>query len=286
MLHSRRTRLAKLAQREAEGESLWKPAFDKPARVKLVHAFRDAVDEQYGSEAFYVAARAAVLRDEGLFFLCDEYMNEMEDLLTYVLRADDGLVPTVVEAMSRALHHDRLRQQTNNYRGCEGFDAIVGVILREQRISYELIDSEMVPIESLAMHSNVIAPPLRLLAGAKILQPVETAYRDALDELSKGKAGNAITDAGTALQELLVALSCEGNALGPLIKSAKVKGLFAGHDSPMVDAIEKVLHWVSADRSEKGDAHSSAEPALDDAWLTVNVVGALLLRLSKGKRNA
>ena len=111
MLHSRRKRLGKIAEREAAGESLWAAAFDRPARVKLVHAFQDAAGDNYGVGAFYAAARDAVLGDEGLFFLCDKYMNEMEDLLNYVLRADDEIVPTVVEAMSRALHRDRLRQQ-------------------------------------------------------------------------------------------------------------------------------------------------------------------------------
>ena len=218
MLHSRRKRLAKIDEREAAGESLWTTAFDQPARVKLVHAFQDAVGDHYGVGAFYAAARDAVLRDEGLFFLCDKFMNETEDLLNYVLRADDDMVPTVVEAMSRALHRDMLRQQTNNYRGGELFDVLAAVVLREHRISYELIGSEMVPIDSLAMHSNVVAPTLRLLAGAKGLEAVEAAYRNALDELSKGKAGDAITDAGTTLQELLVVLGCEGNALALLLQ--------------------------------------------------------------------
>ena len=46
------------------------------------------------------------------------------------------------------------------------------------------------------------------------------------------------------------------------------------------------MHWVSADRSEMGDSHK-AETTLtrDDAWLTVHVVGALILRLaSEGGR--
>lgn len=53
----------------------------------------------------------------------------------------------------------------------------------------------------------------------------------ALGEISNGKPGDAITDAGTALQETLTALGCDGNNLGALIKSAKAKGLLAAHDA-------------------------------------------------------
>jgi hypothetical protein len=38
---------------------------------------------------------------------------------------------------------------------------------------------------------------------------------------------------------------------------------------------------VSADRSERGDAHLVKESDSDDAWLVVHVVGALILRLEK-----
>lgn len=66
MLHGRRKRLAEMAAREAAGESLWTAEFDGPARVKIVHAFKDSVGDNYGAGVFYAAARDAVLRDEGL----------------------------------------------------------------------------------------------------------------------------------------------------------------------------------------------------------------------------
>ena len=110
---------------------------------------------------------------------------------------------------------------------------------------------------------------------------METAYLDALEEITSGKAADAITDAGTSLQEMLIALGCTGNALGPLINSARAKGILAPYDSPMLNAVEKILHWVSADRSTTGDAHVVTSPNLDDAWFVVHVVGAIVLRLSK-----
>lgn len=79
---------------------------------------------------------------------------------------------------------------------------------------------------------------------------------------------------------------CKGNSLGPLAKDAKARGLLAPHDETLSDALQKIIDWVSADRSSKGDAHNASTASRSDAWLTVHVVGALILRLSEGSSRA
>ena len=108
-------------------------------------------------------------------------------------------------------------------------------------------------------------------------------YRDALAQLADDKAANAITDAGTALQEMLEELGCEGNQLGDLIRSARKKQLLGAHDTPLIDAIDKAMHWVAADRSEMGDSHHATQATREDAWLSIHVVGALIVRLASGQ---
>lgn len=66
-------------------------------------------------------------------------------------------------------------------------------------------------------------------------------------------------------------------ALGPLIDDALRKGLLAPHDKKLAD-------WVSADRTTTGDAHRHSEATESDAWLTVHVVGALIVRLADSGR--
>jgi hypothetical protein len=179
-----------------------------------------------------------------------------------VMKTPDDLFPSVVEA-TVALFDD---------------DSVVGKINQvfdEHRIAFELVEGQMVEIESKELHQEVVAPTLRLLSGRAGWDAVEEAYHDALEEIAKNP-GDAITDAGRALQTALELLGCEGNSLGPLVKSARKKGLLAGHDERLLEA---VVDWVSADRSEKGDAHKSASVSRDDAWFTVHVVGAVLLRL-------
>jgi hypothetical protein len=160
----------------------------------------------------------------------------------------------------------------------------VETVLAEERISYDFVDGEMVPFESKELHNAVIEPALHLLSGKKEFSGAEKAYLDALHELSKGDASDAITDAGTALQETLTALGCEGNALGPLLASARKQRLLGSHDYPLLTLLEKTIDWVSADRSNMGDAHKAGAATRADAWLTVHIVGAIIVRLSEGPR--
>lgn len=277
MLHSRRKRLADLASREAAGESFWTEQFDERARTRIVHAFSDAVGDWRG---YYTYARDAIIRDEGIFFLVSPRLTPDQDLIQYVMVGEDEMIPTVIEAMSAACSGP-VNMQTGGWDRAASFDLTVKIILREHRLSYDLIDGLMIPFSTREIHESVIAPSLKLLAGRPDLEKVESAYHDALEEIVRGNAANAITDAGTALQEALTALGCTGNSLGPLIKSARESGLLAPHDSPMVGAVDKIMNWVSADRSERGDAHEVTSATIDDAWFTVHIVGAIVLRLSK-----
>ena len=88
--------------------------------------------------------------------------------------------------------------------------------------------------------------------------------------------------AHTALHFDLKARGCDGNAIGPRLRSAKRLGILAPHDGPMLDTVVALINWVSADRSEVGDAHPGGPPTRDDAWLAVHVVGAVILRLAAG----
>jgi hypothetical protein len=164
-------------------------------------------------------------------------------------------------------------------RLAEGIDRV----LREERIAIRLVDGELIDFSSEELHEEVVAPALRLLGGRAGWEPVESAYRDALEEIGRNPA-DAITDAGTALQEALTLAGASGNSLGPLAKSARKKGILAPHDGPLSEGIAKIIDWVSADRSEKGDSHNAEEAGPEDAWLAVHVVGALILRLAQHDR--
>jgi hypothetical protein len=83
---------------------------------------------------------------------------------------------------------------------------------------------------------------------------------------------------------MLVAVGARGNALGNLLADARKRGLLAPYDSKLTEAIDAIGAWVSAERSERGDAHHVREASRDDGWLAVRVAGALILRLAAGRK--
>jgi hypothetical protein len=100
----------------------------------------------------------------------------------------------------------------------------------------------------------MVEPTLYLLHSQPHFQGAEAAYQKALKELRVHDAGDAITDAAAALQEVLTALGCAGNTIGDLLKSAKNNALLKGNDTPLTDAIGKTIDWVAAKRNQ-GEAH-------------------------------
>ena len=137
----------------------------------------------------------------------------------------------------------------------------------------DLIDEKRVR-QARELHQAVVVPTLTLLGGKERFAGAEKAYQDALHQIHDGNPENGITDAGTALQEVLKALGCKGNALNPLAVSAQKKGILVGHDT-------KLINWVEGDRSNTGDTHNAAPASPEDAWLTVHIVGAIILRVAQ-----
>lgn len=275
MLHSRRQRLAKLVDREAAGESFWTPLFNDRVRRRILQWFETGFNSPQSRNDHFSTARQLILHEEGLASLGFNSYS-YRDMEEFLLQGPDHMVPTAIEALAIPL-----RSSSRPH-----FAVHVNLVLREDRVSWELIGEEMIPFESRELHESIVRPALSLLGNRPDLDKVETAYGAALAEIANGSAADAITDAGTALQETLVSLGAQGNALGPLITSARKLDLFAGHDPTLLKSLEGALHWASADRSEKGDAHHTSDADVQDAWLTVHVVGALILRLTKGPPRA
>ncbi|AIF41817.1 hypothetical protein HX89_13830 [Dermacoccus nishinomiyaensis] len=161
----------------------------------------------------------------------------------------------------------------------EFLEEVINSTFIAHRVAFKSVDFEFVPFESDALHKDVVEPTLRLLVTEKH-KDAHASFLAALKQIAAGDAGNAITDAGSALQHVLQDLGCSGNALGPLWADAKKKGLVTGHDKNLLDGISAFINWASADRSTTGDAHKNSTASLPDAWLMVHVTGALILRLT------
>jgi hypothetical protein len=275
MLYTRRKRLRERAEAEAGGASFWTGTFDAQVRRRLFYASRDAA----GSDWLLICelARDLILKDEGIAFLLNAYDAAHVDFVNYFLGCPDEDMPTVIEAVYLAMN--AYDNSVSSYViEFHEFGKVVHEILEEERVTFDFADGQMVPFESKELYQAVMEPAMKLLHNSKFSE-AEKAYQHALEEVTGGKPGDAITDAGTALQEILKALGCEGKSLGPLIKSAREKGLLVAHDAYMTKAIEDIMVWVAADRNEMGDSHKADKAMKEDAWFIIHVVGALVVRL-------
>lgn len=291
-LYKRRRELAALEERERQGESFWTEAFSLETRNRLTLALA----ESSGGHDFRVldAAMRLLLSDLGQLSLYPRGSGASHDhFFRYLKECDDDMVPSIIEAFMEG-HAIAFEQAAARHAFSSGiahsssripFDAAlthdINRILLEDRIAFELIDGEMVPFASRELHVEVVEPVLRLIATPG-WERIEKSYQNALSEIARGDGADAITDAGTALQEALMHLGADGNQLGNLTTSAVRKGIITSHDAPLLQAIDKACRWVSADRSNSGDTHNADEAGVKDAWFTVHIVGAILLRLSDG----
>ena len=149
------------------------------------------------------------------------------------------------------------------------------------RVEWIFLNDVLVPRGNQELFTAVIKPVTELLGSKPKWLATQRAYEKALTELARNDPGDAITDAATALQEMFRARGVEGSSIGQQAKRAISSGILLGHDEKLVVAIVSLSNWVEADRSNLGDAHHDASEAdLDNAWLTIHVVGALILRLS------
>jgi AbiJ-like protein len=289
MYFSRRKRLEKLAADDAAGKLVWSRDFDAATRALIMHALQDA-SQQYMLAALR-SAHATVLREVGAFRLAKGQTAD-DDLFRYMQTCDAEHFVTCIEALYDAIKIEAVGQPDPwghieisrwNVKP-DAFEESVNTIMREHQIGYEMIGGRIIDIDSQSMHVAVVKPALTLLSGRKEYREVEAAYADALDQVASGDAANAITDAGRALQQMLTAEGCQGDSIGRLLASAQKRRLFGSHDYPLLTVVEKAVSWVGADRSEMGDTHKAGADTLADAWLTIHVVGALILRIAAGRR--
>lgn len=264
MLPSQRRRLEENARLDAEGTP-WQTEVTKPARIRIAASWDYLMREQLLSPN----QLAQVLqRDAG--------WQSSQGVLY-----PDGLIQCanneLVLDMIAVAAHVITGQETKKV-----YEEFVNHILNEERIGHKFVDGELIAFQNDELMQEAVEPALKLLIG-KRYTGAQKSYREALEQISHEKAGNAITYAGTALQETLEALGCKGNALGALITDAKEKGLLGKRDTPLEDGVRRFLHWAASERNQNSDAHRYSEAPIEDAWLMVHIVGALIVRLTSGK---
>lgn len=298
-LYGERKRRIDQDERLAAGLAQLTDQLDQRARVKLMKAWDDIL----GHVAFRNAAynledliRDRTLGSEAIAVRPDD----MEPGRTRSQASNDQLL-SLIEAEHEALRLlvEKPAIGVPGYPGMspqwldiinaapEKFRTKVNAVLTAHLVELQLHEnSRLVPVRSQAMHAEVVAPALHLLHGQPRFVAAENAYQDALRELRNGDANDAITDAGAALQNTLEALGCTGNTLGQLLRSARDIGVLRAADERFTTMLSQTIAWVK-DMRNAGEAHSGdADYAMSDAWMAVQLVGALILRLADTDRRS
>lgn len=186
---------------------------------------------------------------------------------------DQKIILDAIAAFSMALQINNLNDLNEEYKNW------VNKVLNEHRIGYKFVENELYSFEDDYLMREVVETAIGVLIPSKF-SDARNAYQDALEEITRGNAGNALTDCGTALQAMFTALGCEGNTLKSLKNSAKNKGILGDQDAPLMQSIISAIDWVSSERNQISDAHRVSPANLADAWMMVHVVGALIVRLA------
>ena len=275
----------------AAGTTQWTNQLNDDVRVKLTLAWNDLVDhvafrpywDQIEEHIAYRTLRSigVTVRPSDMQPGTSKATNEQ--LLSLLEVEHEALKEVSARALAAPSYPGEQPPWVEKPRtAADDFRSQVNQILEAHIVAFYLHhNSRLVEVESHEMHDAVIAPTLYLLHSQPQFAAAETAYQNALGEIRKRDAGDAVTDAATALQEVLTALGCTGGALGDLLKSAKNKGLVKGNDTPLTEAIGNTVNWVAAKRNQ-GEAHKGdPDINMSDAWMMVHVVGALIIRLAE-----
>lgn len=268
MVYSLRKRTQENAAREAAGENLWTDEFNVRATIQLDELWEVFYEKQ---DRYIDSLDTEVARKMRLYggWKVPDRLFPGSFFTSFKQEVGTEFLLDLLECIATSIPS---RQNP------QGFAESANTILNHHRLAFRFVDKEIVPFESDELHHEVVEPTLRLLASKKFSN-AHDSYLKALREIQNSDPGDAITDAGTALQHTLEQLGCEGNTTGKLLTDAKAKGLLGKHDQRLINGVKEFGEWAHADRNETGDAHHHPDAVLADAWLMVHVVGALIVRL-------
>lgn len=286
-LFAERARLQSQSEALQSGSTQWSEELSVLACTKLDLAWKDATSELSDRDSCDVFNQIVHDTQRWLGYpLTPDMMASSPQYNVHGWRVKNSDLLSLIEAEHAALSElaegiafDIAGFHAGSHLDLDAFTDTVNRIFDSHLVAFRLgTNSVLVPMQSRQMHSEVVEPVMALLRGDSRFADAEKAYQDALRELRNHDAGDAITDAGTALSEMFNALGCKGQALGDQLASAKKTGLIRGTDAPLTELVSR---WVATQRNN-GEAHYAVHQyGISDAWMVVHVVGALMIRLSE-----
>lgn len=154
-------------------------------------------------------------------------------------------------------------------------------LLLDERVNLTFIDSRLRPRENEPLHTDLMQPTEAFLSNDERFSTAETAYMEASSSLAAGHYGQAITAAASALQDTLRAFGATGQTLASQINSARSRNLIMAHDAKLFEMVKMATDWLTADRSNRGNAHGASSATRADAQLAIHIAASIMLRLMR-----
>ena len=231
----------------------------------LIQEIRQYLREEYGAPVLAAATK-----------------DPREDLAVFILNT--ATTPQVMDVVDAVIQVFADQATTPGLRDCavnaiSSFADTVSKRMKQHKLSYDLVEFKVVEKRSEELHTEVVAPAFTLLHGRSRFAGAERQYRDALDELADGNWADAVTDASSAVENVLrVILGFSQGSLADLLGQARKRGLFG---DPQAARIKKVVDGFTAladIRNQESDAHGNTSDEAT-AWLAVHWAGALIVYL-------
>jgi len=281
-LPSRAARLQQRADEERRTGVEWTTTFSRLTRARLNDVFLTAVGDVFAQNQFDDIVKQLLEQHsefEGTFLgfsyamkrhMPDAWMPDLLDaaavaLADFAAASEREGEPWGPEA---TINMDRVLDSAND-------------VLLENRVAFGYTEGRLRARAAQPLHLSLVQPFEHALTGDPVFGSAEAAYLQASAELATGHYGASITSAGSVLQSTLLALGARGNDIGALFSDATKRRFLSGHDSNLLAALKSLGGWITADRSNRGNAHGPATAQREDAELALHIATAVSLRLMR-----
>ena len=257
----------------------------KRLRVQIQQILNDAIGPQYRLDGYSVYTPAhnpdgwqtvhkLLCRELGRHRIIDSHYDlENEGVLNFIGQADvEGFLDALelccvlIDKVVRSWH-DGLRQQKGISQDPEEALSEINYRLRENALGYQYADGQIMRVDSLFAHEEIVKPALKVLNGAKF-EGAQEEFIEAHRHYRAGEFQQSIVSAGKAFESALKAVCAikgwtyeKSARASDLLKIIRSKGLWPDYlDGSFDQLLATLASGLPKVRNDAGAHGQGPEP--------------------------
>lgn len=264
MLYSNRQREKFFISKEVLGENLQTSIPSTQLLITLNEVWLRVVGHK-NDEWIEKIKRNLALHGNGYPFYSFFY-SEFEGPFQENLQTNEETFCDILESWIMLLHEE-------SDKAASELENCINALFQRERYNKKMISGKMEPYSESIAHQG-LENIWNLFISNENYKPVRDKLLESMNEYSKGKYSDSITDGGTAVQLFLEIHGYLGKTLNEQISGAiKANAIDGQKDKPLWD-------WLRVQRNQSGDAHPSPETSRQLAWSYLQIIGSLFERYS------